>query len=112
MVDDQHDAPRAAPDAGRPKRTPPTIDLEATDVSSKPTDQPEASTGPADDASSTEDAREEPARDNSETPPAAAPAPKAAMAVTAALVGALATATNCNRHQRYQGRAARIRRRA
>ncbi|MBN8983371.1 MAG: hypothetical protein J0H32_02630 [Rhizobiales bacterium] len=90
MVDDQHDAPRAAPDAARPKRTPPTIDLEATDVSSKPTDQPEASTGPGDDASSTEDAREEPARDNSETPPAAAPAPKAATAVTAALVGALA----------------------
>ncbi|MGN6310422.1 MAG: COG4223 family protein [Xanthobacteraceae bacterium] len=89
MVDDQHDAPATTPDAGRPKRTPPTIDLEATEVSSKPSDQPEASAGPADGASSTEAPREEPAWDNTETP-AAAPPPKAATAVTAALVGALA----------------------
>jgi hypothetical protein len=90
MVDDQHDAPATTPDAGRPKRTPPTIDLEATDVSHKATDQPEASTRPAESASPTEDAREEPAQDNTETSPAATPAPKAATAVMAALIGALA----------------------
>lgn len=89
MVDDQHDAPRTAADAGRPKRTPPTIDLEATEVSSKPTDQPEASTAPADDAPSAETPRDDAAGNTTETP-AAAPAPKAATAVTAALVGALA----------------------
>lgn len=89
MVDDQHDAPRAAPDARRPRRTPPTIDLEATDISRTPTEQPEASPSPTDEAPSAEDVREEPARDSTETP-AAASAPKAATAVMAALVGALA----------------------
>ena len=90
MVDDQHDAPRAVPDAGRPKRTPPTIDLEATEISRKETDQPEAVANPADDTSSPEGTREEPARDNTETSPATTPAPKAATAVMAALIGALA----------------------
>lgn len=89
MVDDQHDAPATTPDAGRPKRTPPTIDLEATEISSKPTEPTEAAANPADDASPTEDAREEPARDNTETPAAASPTPKAATAMMAALVGAL-----------------------
>lgn len=89
MVDDQHDAPATTPDAGRPKRTPPTIDLEATEISRKETDQPETAASPAEDASPGEEAREEPARDNTETP-AATPAPKAATAVMAALVGALA----------------------
>ncbi|MBN8962261.1 MAG: hypothetical protein J0H71_14110 [Rhizobiales bacterium] len=90
MVDDQHDAPATTPDAGRPKRTPPTIDLEATEISSKPTEQPEAAASPTDDASSAEHTREEPVRDSTETSPAATPAPKAATAVMAALVGALA----------------------
>lgn len=90
MVDDQHDAPQTAPDAGRPKRTPPTIDLEATEISSKPTDQPETAASPADSASPTEQTHEEPVRDNAQAPASAAPAPKAATAVTAALVGALA----------------------
>ena len=90
MVDDQHDAPRAVPDAGRPKRTPPTIELAATEISREPADQPDTAASPADDAPPDEDPREEPARDNTDTPPAATPAPKAATAVMAALVGALA----------------------
>lgn len=90
MVDDQHDVPAATPDAGRPKRTPPTIDLEATEISSKPTEQPEATSSAPDDASSAENTREESARDNTGTPAAAAPAPRAAIAVMAALIGALA----------------------
>lgn len=91
MVDDQHDAPATTPDTGRPKRTPPTIDLEATEISRKETDQPEASTNSAEDASPTEDTREEPARDSTETPAAPTPPPpRTATAVMAALVGALA----------------------
>lgn len=88
MVDDQHDAPRAVPDAGRPKRTPPTIELAATEISREPADPP-ATDKPADSTSSNEDARENPAQDNTETSAAVSP-PKTATAVTAALVGALA----------------------
>jgi hypothetical protein len=91
MVDDQHDAPRAAPDAGRPKRTPPTIELEATEISSEPTDTP-ATAGATDDGEPPrEEAVENPTQNNTETP-AAAPAPRAATALIAALIGA---ATAC-----------------
>lgn len=88
MVDDQHDAPRAAPDTGRPKRTPPTIELAATEISREPTDPP-ATDKPTDSTSSNEDARESPAQDNTETSAAVSP-PKTVTAVMAALVGALA----------------------
>lgn len=45
MADDKPEDAGLAPDAGRAKRTPPTIDLEATEVSTQPqqvTDEPEA----------------------------------------------------------------------
>ena len=36
MADDKPEDAGLAPDAGRAKRTPPTIDLEATEVSTQP----------------------------------------------------------------------------
>lgn len=83
MVDDQQDAPQAAPDAGRPKRAPPTIDLKATEISREPTDTSAPAEG--------EEPAESPAQNDAE-PPAAAPAPRAATALIAALIGA---ATAC-----------------
>lgn len=91
MVDDQHDAPAATPDAGRPKRTPPTIDLEATEISRKETDPPETSAGPTDDAPSAGEPREDAAKGSAEAP-ADARGPKTATAVVSALIGA---ATAC-----------------
>ena len=97
MVDDQHDAPRAAAETGRPKRTPPTIDLEATDVSRQPdppADDKSVDSGmtddkPADASSSDGDTRDIPPPDKAETP---ATASRAATAVIGALIGA---ATAC-----------------
>ena len=46
MADDKPEDAGLAPDAGRAKRTPPTIDLEATEVSTQPQQvagEPEAS---------------------------------------------------------------------
>ncbi len=95
MVDDQPDATTAPADSGRPKRAPPTIDLEATEVSRTPADPPpsdesDAASEPAADApheASKSDASE-PAADG---PPAAPPrSSRGTTAVIAALVGALA----------------------
>ncbi|MCK1358667.1 hypothetical protein [Bradyrhizobium sp. 199] len=49
MADDKPEDAGLAPDAGRAKRTPPTIDLEATEVSTQPQEaavEPEAQPGP------------------------------------------------------------------
>lgn len=85
IADNQTEAPRTVPDAGRPRRAPPTIDLEATEVSREPA----TDAGSADDAPSTDEAvHETPAADPA--PPSAAPAPRRSTAVVAALTGALA----------------------
>lgn len=47
MVDDSRDDSGPSGDAGRPKREPPTIDLEATNVSTTPQDAAEAKPEPA-----------------------------------------------------------------
>jgi hypothetical protein len=88
MVDDQHDAPRAAPDAGRPKRSPPTIDLEATEIPREPTDT-SATANDTESETPREEPTESPAQTDTETP-ATAPAPRLATAPIAALIGALA----------------------
>lgn len=79
QVENQAEAFRTPAEAGRPRRAPPTIDLEATEIAREPTADPSA----ADD-----DARENPAPEPA--PPAAAAAPRKATAVIAALTGALA----------------------
>lgn len=86
MVDDQPEAHPTSPDSSRPKRTPPTIDLEATEVSRKPADA--AATGAAHSA-----APEQPAEGPTNTEPSAAsPAPRIVTTMIAALIGA---ATAC-----------------
>ena len=68
MVDDKGDETGSLPDSERPKRAPPTIDLEATDVST--------ATSHADGAAKSESTAEptaEPASEPPVTPPAAAP---------------------------------------
>src|SRR4051812_4461125 len=47
MVDDRPEDTGSPPDSGRPKREPPTIDLEATEVSSETKSAAEASSGAA-----------------------------------------------------------------
>jgi hypothetical protein len=64
MVDDKGDETGSLPDSERPKRAPPTIDLEATNVSTATSD--------ADGAAKSEPAAE-PASEPPVTPPAAAP---------------------------------------
>src|SRR6476620_7044249 len=46
MVDDRPEDTGSLPDSGRPKREPPTIDLEATEVSSETKSSGEGSPGP------------------------------------------------------------------
>ena len=46
MVDDRPEDTGSLPDSGRPKREPPTIDLEATEVSSETKNSPEAAPEP------------------------------------------------------------------
>src|SRR5882762_11812320 len=68
MVDDRPEETGSLPDQERPKRAPPTIDLEATDVST--------AAPPADGAAKSESTAEsaaEPASEPPATPPAAAP---------------------------------------
>lgn len=62
MADDKPEDTGLAPESGRAKRTPPTIDLEATDVSTQPQDvasEPEAQ--PAPEHAEPEQAKSEPA---------------------------------------------------
>jgi len=63
MVDDRPEENGSLPDQERPKRAPPTIDLEATEVSSAP---PHASG----------DTPSEPAPEEPSAPPVSEPAPK------------------------------------
>ncbi|WP_342736431.1 hypothetical protein [Bradyrhizobium sp. B117] len=77
MADDKPEDTGLAPESGRAKRTPPTIDLEATDVSTQPQEtagEPEAPPEPAE----PEQAKSEPATaepEHVEEQAAAAPAP-------------------------------------
>src|SRR3954451_22457890 len=63
MVDDRPEENGSLPDQERPKRAPPTIDLEATEVSSAP-------------SQSSGDAPSEPAPEAPSEPPVSEPAPK------------------------------------
>jgi len=70
---------RIAPEAGRAKRTPPTIDLEATEVSTQPQDvagepEPQAATEPTEpEPAKSEQADAEPEREQAAAPVASAP---------------------------------------
>jgi len=100
MVDDQPDAPSVAPGGNRPKRTPPTIDLEATEVSHAPAASATGAGGAGDPPPPPQDDPPADAPSNPGPGPAAAEsglaeAPPArpatwATASIAALVGALA----------------------
>ncbi|MCO5132740.1 MAG: hypothetical protein M9932_19615 [Xanthobacteraceae bacterium] len=85
MADDPTEVPTeaAAPDTGRPRRAPPTIDLEATEIPREPAADPSAGENSADPAAADADPRENP-----DAPPAAPR--KTGTAVVAALTGALA----------------------
>jgi hypothetical protein len=69
MVDDRPEETGSLPDQERPKRTPPTIDLEATDVSTATSH----ADGAAKSESTAEPAGAEPASEATVTPPTAAP---------------------------------------
>jgi hypothetical protein len=91
MVDDKPEATGLPPDLSRPKRAPPTIDLEATEIPSEPADTAASASDPTDggatDSASTNNATavdQEPPR-----PPARSS--WLPTAIVAALVGALAT---------------------
>ncbi len=90
MADDPTEAPPAAPESGRSRRPPPTIDLEATEIAREGAADPAAAESPADaehaDASTNADTN---ARETPTPPPAASPR-KTGTAVVAALTGALA----------------------
>ncbi|MBB4374760.1 hypothetical protein GGD63_007594 [Bradyrhizobium sp. cir1] len=95
MADDKPEDAGLAPDTGRAKRTPPTIDLEATEVSTQPQDvagEPEAP--PATEHSEPEQAKSEPTDaepERAEAPAAVAAAPVSPW-VIAPLSGAVAAA--------------------
>ncbi|MGL3105565.1 COG4223 family protein [Bradyrhizobium sp. BR 1432] len=104
MVDDKPEDAGLAPDSGRAKRTPPTIDLEATEVSTQPQQaagEPEAQAAPerAETESSqseqvkSEHADAEPERDKGPAAVASAPvSPPISPWVVAPLSGAVAAA--------------------
>ncbi len=89
MVDDQAETPQATPESSRPKRTPPPIDLKATEISREPAEPSAPAPETTEGEPPREDPVENPTQDNAETP-AASPAPRAPTAVIAALIGALA----------------------
>src|SRR6185436_4428819 len=79
MVDDRPEDTGPLPDSGRPKREPPTIDLEATEVSSETKSAAEASPAEASSETPSEPLPEPPLEPRPETPsvsPADAPAPR------------------------------------
>ncbi|MGY4628558.1 COG4223 family protein [Bradyrhizobium sp. USDA 4486] len=97
MADDKPEDTGLAPEPGRAKRTPPTIDLEATDVSTQPQEpagEPEAQ--PAPEHAEPEQAKSEPAAaapEHVEEPAAAArPSPPISPWVIAPFAGAVAAA--------------------
>ncbi|RXH00728.1 COG4223 family protein [Bradyrhizobium zhanjiangense] len=104
MVDDKPEDAGLAPDSGRAKRTPPTIDLEATEVSTQPPQaagEPEAQAAPEraeTESSQSEQVKSEPAdaepeRDEAPATVASAPvSPPISPWVVAPLSGAVAAA--------------------
>jgi hypothetical protein len=94
MADDKPEDAGLAPESGRAKRTPPTIDLEATDVSTQPQEVPdEAAAQPAAEQASSEPDAAEPERAEARADDAAAPAsPPISPWVVAPLSGAVAAA--------------------
>lgn len=99
MADDKPEDTGLAPESGRAKRTPPTIDLEATDVSTQPQDaasEPEAQ--PAPEHAEPEQAKSEPAAAEPEHAAAEAavasapPSPPISPWVIAPFAGAVAAA--------------------
>lgn len=94
MADDKPEDTGLAPESGRAKRTPPTIDLEATDVSTQPQDvasEPEAE--PAPEHAEPEQAKSEPAHAEAEAAVASAsPSPPISPWVIAPFSGAVAAA--------------------
>ncbi|RXG88591.1 COG4223 family protein [Bradyrhizobium zhanjiangense] len=104
MVDDKPEDAGLAPDSGRSKRTPPTIDLEATEVSTQPPQaagEPEAQAAPEraeTESSQSEQVKSEPAdaepeRDEAPATVASAPVPPPISPwVVAPLSGAVAAA--------------------
>ncbi len=89
MVDDRPEDTGSPPDSGRPRRTPPTIDLEATEVSSET--QPAAADAPAEPAP-------EAASASPDSPPVSPPVPPAPISapispwIVAPVSGAVAAA--------------------
>ncbi|MBR0782685.1 COG4223 family protein [Bradyrhizobium iriomotense] len=81
MADDKPEDAGLAPDTGRAKRTPPTIDLEATEVSTQPQDvagEPEAQPATeqaAHEEVKVEESKPEPQTESAEDQPSIAPAP-------------------------------------
>ena len=79
MVDDRPEDTGSLPDQGRPKREPPTIDLEATEVSSETKSAAEASPAEASSEAASEPSPEPPHEPRPEAPsvsPVDAPAPR------------------------------------
>jgi hypothetical protein len=79
MVDDRPEDTGSLPDQGRPKREPPTIDLEATEVSSETKSPAESSTAEASSEAPSEPSPEMPHEPRPEAPsvsPVDAPAPR------------------------------------
>src|SRR5215211_569562 len=79
MVDDRPEDTGSLPDSSRPKREPPTIDLEATEVSSETKSPAEASPAEASSEAPSEPSPEPPHEPRPETPsvsPVDAPAPR------------------------------------
>ncbi|WP_128928851.1 COG4223 family protein [Bradyrhizobium guangxiense] len=93
MADDKPEDAGLAPDAGRAKRTPPTIDLEATEVSTQPqeaTVEPEAQ--PESERAEPEQAKSDPMDAEPERVEAQAPASPISPWVVAPFSGAVAAA--------------------
>lgn len=90
MVDDKPDATGLPPDLSRPKRAPPTIDLEATEIPTEPADTAASASDSTDGAAPGSTSTDNATTANGEPRP---PARSSWLptAVVAALVGALAT---------------------
>ena len=93
MADDKPEDAGLAPDSGRAKRTPPTIDLEATEVATQPQEtvvEPEAQTAP--EHAAPEQAEPDVVDAEPERIEAQAPAPSISPGVIAPFSGAVAAA--------------------
>ncbi len=82
MADDVLEDAGPAPDAGKVKRAPPTIDLEATKVSETATESEAADTGPGRPDGATEPPRPEPASEPEQAAASASTAPPASRPVS------------------------------